>query len=59
MSKFNYDIGMVHPDEYNCEEQFIEATDTLEPFVTVDRGKLRGLLKEYLELKWMREGLEK
>jgi ATP-dependent exoDNAse (exonuclease V) alpha subunit len=42
--------GTVWPYEYNWQEQFAEVlNDNTEPVVSVDTGKLRGLVLSYVE----------
>lgn len=45
-------IGLVHPSEYNWEEQFIFLKDLMEMYVEVDRGKVLGLCKYIKELEY-------
>ena len=37
-----YQAGTIDPSEYNWEEQF-SFEDEMEPFITMDVGKVRGL----------------
>ena len=44
-------IGLVHPSEYDWEEQFLEVKDLTGIYIEMDKGKVMGLCKYIKELE--------
>ncbi len=44
-------FGLVHPSEYNWEEQFLSIKNSREMYISLDKGKVMGLCKYIKELE--------
>jgi len=63
MKQANFsDIGVVHPSEYNWEEQMLKVKKQykkgLNPYIELDVGKILGLCKYIKELETKIEELK-
>ena len=44
--------GLVHPSEYDWEEQFLEVKNLTDMYIEMDKGKVMGLCKYIKELEY-------
>lgn len=48
-------IGLVHPSEYDWEDEFLPLKDATGMYIEIDKGKVMGLCKYIKELEYKLE----